>query len=59
MRRILCNYGTSYLSPVLAYDFLSRCSFSTYTSTPLYSSRLYAQNPVFEVVYEEMLTTDV
>ena len=29
--------------PVLAYDFLSRCKFSTPTSTPLYSStnRLY------------------
>ena len=41
--------------PVLAYDFLSRCKFSTPTSTPLYSSinRLNAQNPVFEIVREE------
>ena len=45
------------LSPVLAYDFLSRCKFSTptNTSTPFYSSinRLYAQNPGFEIVREE------
>ena len=43
---------SSHISPVLAYDFLSRCKFSTPTSTPLYSSinRLYAQNPVFEIV---------
>ena len=41
-----------HLSPVLAYDFLSRCKFSSLASTPLYSSinRLYAQNPVFEIV---------
>ena len=36
---------------VLAYDFLSRCKFSRLTSSPSYSSvRLYAQNPVFEIV---------
>ena len=43
--------------PVLAYDFLSRCNFSTptNTSTPLYSciNWRYAQNPVFEIVREE------
>ena len=46
---------SSHLSPVLAYEFLSRCKISTPTSTPLYSSidRLYAQNPVFEIVHEE------
>ena len=35
--------------------FLSRCKFSTPTSTPLYSSinRFYAQNPVFETVHDE------
>ena len=54
---------SSHLSPVLAYDFLSRCKFGTPTSTPLYSTtstplyssinRLYAQNPVFEIVREE------
>ena len=45
MRSILCHPD---LSPVLAYDFLSRCKFSTLASTPLYSSinRLFAQNPV-------------
>ena len=52
-----CHNEPSHLSPVLAYDFLSRCKFSTptSTSTPLYSSinRLYAQNPVFEIVHEE------
>ena len=46
-----------HLSPVLAYDFLSRYKFRTptSTSTPLYSSinRPYAQNPVFEIVREE------
>ena len=57
MRRILlCS--VFHLSPVLAYYFLSRCNFSTSTdtSTPLYSfinNRLYAQNPVFEIVREE------
>ena len=44
-------------APVLAYDFSSRCKFSTPTSnsTPLYSiiNRLYAQNPVFEIVHDE------
>ena len=34
---------------------ISRCKSSTSTGTPLYSSinRLYAQNPVFEIVREE------
>ena len=43
------------LAPVLAYDFLSRCKFSTRTSTLLYSSiiRLYPQNPVFKIVHDE------
>ena len=43
------------ISPrVLAHDFLSLCKFSS-TSTPLYISinRLYAQNPVFEIVHDE------
>ena len=44
---------SSHLSSVLAYDFLSRCKFSTLTSTPLHSSRLYAQNSVFEIVHQE------
>ena len=44
-----CYKGYSYLSPVLAYDFLSRWKFSTPTST----RRLYAQNPVFEIVRQE------
>ena len=50
-----CHKESSHLSPVLAYDFLSRCKFSTPTSTPLYGSiiRLYAQNPVFETVHDE------
>ena len=37
------------------YDFLSRCKFSTLTSTPLNSNRPYAQNPVFEIVHEEVV----
>ena len=46
---------SSHLAPVLAYDFLSRCKFSTPTSTLLYSSiiRLYPQNPVFKIVHDE------
>ena len=50
-----CHNESPHLSQVLAYDFLSRCKFSTPTSTPLYSSinRLYAQNPAFEIVREE------
>ena len=46
---------SSHLSPVLAYDFLSRCKSRTPTSTPLYNSinRLYAQNPVFGTVHDE------
>ena len=45
----------SHISPVLAYDFLSRCKFSIPTSTALYSSinRLFAQNPVFAIVHDE------
>ena len=36
-----CHNEASHLSPVLAYDFLSRCKFSTPTSTPsLYSSSI-------------------
>ena len=44
-----------HLSPILAYEFLSRLNFSTLISTPLYSSinRLYAQHPVFEIVHRE------
>ena len=36
-------------------DFLSKCKFSTSTSTLLYSSivRLYPQNPVFKIVHDE------
>ena len=49
--------GTFYaqLAPVLAYDFLSRCKFSTPTSTLLYSSiiRLNPQNPLFKIVHDE------
>ena len=47
---------SSHLAPVLASDLLSRCNFSTpTTSTLLYSSiiRLYPQNPVFEIVNDE------
>ena len=53
MRTIL-SLKTSHLSPVLAYDFLSRYKFSTPPSTPLHSSinRLYAQNPVLELVHD-------
>ena len=40
--------------PGSRYDFLLRCKFSTLTSTPLYSSRLHAQNPVvIEIVHQE------
>ena len=37
------------------YDFLSRCKFSTPTSTLLYSSivRLYPQNSAFKIVHDE------
>ena len=63
--RTLCDWGVFHLSSVLANDFLSPCKFSALTSTPLYSStptitslysginRLYAQNPVFEIVHSE------
>ena len=44
-----CVTGVFHLSPVLAYDFLSRCKFSTPTnnSTPLYRciNRLYGAEP--------------
>ena len=45
----------THISPVLAYNFLSGCKFSTLTSTLLHSSinRLYAQNLAFEVVHRE------
>ena len=50
-----CHKEFSHLAPVLAYDFLSRCKFSTPTSTLLYSSviRLYPQNPVFKIVHDK------
>ena len=56
MRSIL-SLKSSHLSPVLGYDFLSRCKFSTPPSTPLYSSidRLYAQNSELEIVREESM----
>ena len=43
---------SSRFSPVF---FLSRCKFSTPTSTSLYSgiNTLYTQNPVFEIVHDE------
>ena len=53
MRRILCHQGVSHFSPVLACVFSSRWNFTTLTSTPLYSSRLCAENPVFENVHQE------
>ena len=40
--------------PALANDVWSRCKFSTLTSTPLYSSRLCAENPGFEIVQESV-----
>ena len=46
-----CHLESSHLSPVLAYDFLSRCKFSTPTMRSI--NRLYAQNPVFEIVHDE------
>ena len=51
----MSNGNVQYLAPVLAYDNLSRCKFSTPTSTLLYSSiiRLYPQNPVFKIVHDE------
>ena len=57
-RNLLCAafcQESSHLAPVLAYDFLSRCKFSTPTSTLLYSSiiRLYPQNPVFKIVHDK------
>ena len=41
--------------PGFRLRFLSRCKFSTPTSTSLYSgiNMLYAQNPVFEIVHDE------
>ena len=50
-----CHNESSHLSPVDAYDFLSRWKFSTPTSTPLYRKfkRLDAQKLVFEIVGEE------
>ena len=52
-----CVTSVFHLSPVLAYDFISQCKLSTptNTSTPLYScnNRLYAPNPVFDIVREE------
>ena len=56
--RILCaqhpvSQGSSHLSTVFACDFSVAMQIQYSTSTPLYSSRLYAQNPVFEIVHEE------
>ena len=44
-----------HICPRFSPDFLPRCKFRTPTSTTLYSSinRLYAQNPVFEIVHDE------
>ena len=47
------HLGYSHLSPVLTYDFLSRCKFSTPTSLYSSNNRLYAENPVFEIVRNE------
>ena len=38
-------YVTENISP--------RCKFSNLASTPMYSSRLDAKNPVFQIVHEE------
>ena len=54
MRSILCHKESSYISPVLTYNLVSpRCKFSTLTSTPLYSSRLYAQNPALKIIHQQ------
>ena len=52
-----CHNEFSHISPVFAYDFLSRCKFSTPSSTPLYIStnRLYAQNSVFAIAHDESM----
>ena len=60
----LCAASCFHLSPVLAYVLLSRGKSSTvqcivflYTpaqvNAPIMYSRLYAKNPVFEIVHEE------
>ena len=54
MRSILCHKGSSRLSQVLAYTTIFyRDANSVLLSTPLYSSRFYAQNPVFEIAHRE------
>ena len=61
----ICAASCFTLSPVLAYVFLSpgksstvQCTVFLYTPVHvdapiMYSSRLYAKNPVFEIVHEE------
>ena len=63
--RTVCDWEIFHLSSVVANDFWSPCKFSALTRTPLHSSiptstslyscvnRLYAQNPVFEIVHDE------
>ena len=41
----------SHLSPFLACVFSSRCNFTTLTSTPLYSRRLYTQKTLCSKVF--------
>ena len=54
MRSVLCHKDLNISSGLSLTKFWSHCKFSTLTSTPLYSSRLYAQIPVFEIVHEKI-----
>ena len=42
-----------YAASCATKNMYPRCKFSNLTSTPMYSSRLYAKNPVFEIFHEE------
>ena len=53
MRSILCHKGTSRLSQVLAYDFLSRCKFSTLEH--LSSVVLAVTGPLFPIGIENLV----
>ena len=53
MRRILRHEEIFHVSPVLVNDYWSRCKFSALTSTPLYSSKLYAQKVLCSQLFKK------
>ena len=48
-----CSEEEPFMRSILCHNIYPRSKFNNLTNTPMYSSRLYAKNTVFEIVHEE------